>query len=81
MGLHMAPSEDEKGERAILTTREREIIRGEADVSDNYYYRVVSRVRDKISRVEGDLEILEQNHPELANELHEAVCGTGANDG
>ena len=70
----MAPSDSEKGERAILTTREREIIRGEADVSDNYYYRVVSRVRDKIGRVEADLEVLDENHSNLANELREAVC-------
>lgn len=70
----MGPSTDEMGDRAILTAREREIMRGEADVSDNYYYRVVSRIRKKIGKIDDDLEILDENHPELANELREAVC-------
>lgn len=70
----MGPDTSEKGNRAILTAREEEILRGEADVSDNYYYRVVSGVRGKIKRLEHDLEVLDENHPKLANELREAVC-------
>ncbi|ELY84288.1 hypothetical protein C486_00759, partial [Natrinema gari JCM 14663] len=31
--------------RALLTEREREILTGEADVTDNYRYSVESRVR------------------------------------
>lgn len=70
----MAPDENEKGNRAILTAREEEILRREADVSDNYYYRVVSGVRGKIKRLDHDLEVLDENHPKLANELRETVC-------
>lgn len=70
----MGPDESEKGNRAILTAREEEILRREADVSDNYYYRVVSGVRGKIKRLDHDLEVLDENHPTLANELRETVC-------
>ncbi|WP_245998429.1 hypothetical protein [Halalkalicoccus subterraneus] len=59
--------------RSLLTEREREIIRGEADVSESYYYRVVSRVRDKIEGLEHDLEVLE-HHETLADELRGVVC-------
>ena len=70
----MGPDTSEKGNRAILTAREEEILRGEADVTDNYYYRVVSGVRGKIKRLERDLEILDENHSKLATELRETVC-------
>lgn len=65
--------------RGLLTEREREILSGEADVSDNYRYRVVSRVRDKIENVRQDTELLEQHRPDLADELRDAVC-PGDND-
>lgn len=73
--------------RALLTDREIEILKREAGVSDKYYYRVVSRVRDKIERLEADMEILDDNHDTLGEELRETVCGglykdnTGGNDG
>jgi hypothetical protein len=60
--------------RGLLTEREREIIRGDADVSDNYRYRVVSRVRTKIENVENDVEILAENREDLLEELQEVVC-------
>ena len=63
-------------ERGLLTDREREIITGEADVSDDYRYRVVSRIRNKIVRLEEDVVILEQYRPDLYNELQETVCDT-----
>lgn len=69
----MAPEAD-KDYRAILTPREQEILSGEADVSDNYRYRVVSRVREKIEQLGDDLEVLDANHPKLASELRETVC-------
>lgn len=64
----------EKEYRAILTEREREILRGDADVSEKYYYRVVTRVRKKIQRVERDLEVLDEYHDTLGDELREVVC-------
>lgn len=61
--------------RALLTEREREIVSGEADdVSDEYRYQTVSRVRKRIRRLEGDLEALEA-HGDLGDELREVVCG------
>ena len=60
--------------RGLLTEREREIIKGEADVTDNYRYRVVSRVRTKIENVCEDVEILAENREDLLEDLQEAVC-------
>ena len=65
-------------ERGLLTDREREIIRGEADVSDDYRYRVASRIRNKIERVEGDVSILEEHRADLLEELREVVCEEGS---
>ena len=60
--------------RGLLTEREREIIRGDADVSDNYRYRVVSRIRTKIENIDEDVEILADNREDLLEELREVVC-------
>lgn len=73
-------SETEKEYRAILTPREREILSGEDDVSDSYYYRVVSRVREKIGRLNEDMKVLDEHHPDLAGELREAVCDEEVED-
>lgn len=60
--------------RGLLTPREREILSGEADVNENYRYRVVSRVRTKLEAVEEDVGILAQHRPDLLEEFREAVC-------
>ncbi len=60
--------------RGILTEREREILRGDADVSDNYRYRVVSRIRTKIDNMDDDIDILAENREDLLEELREVVC-------
>lgn len=39
------PVMPDKEYRAILTAREREILTGDAEVSDGYRYRVIARVR------------------------------------
>jgi len=66
--------------RAILTDREREILLGEADdVSEKYYGVVVTRVRNKIKRLEEDLRALEA-HDSLGDELREVVCGEDEDD-
>lgn len=59
--------------RALLTEREREIISGEADISDDYRYQTISRVRRRFDRLKTDLEYLE-HHDTLADELREVVC-------
>ena len=64
----------EKDYRAILTQREREILSGEADVSEKYYYRVVTRVRHKIEALENDIAVLDE-HDTLGDELRKIVCG------
>jgi hypothetical protein len=60
--------------RGLLTEREREILTGEADVSDSYRYRVVSRIRTKIENVDEDVEILADNREDLLKELQNVVC-------
>lgn len=60
--------------RALLTEDEDAILRGEKDVSEKYYYVVVSRVRKKIDKlVEDDMETLAE-HDTLADELRNGVC-------
>ncbi|KDE58528.1 hypothetical protein EL22_04100 [Halostagnicola sp. A56] len=63
--------------RGLLTEREREILSGDADVSDNYRYRVVSRIRTKMDALEDDVEVLEDHHEGLYEELQDIVCGGG----
>ncbi|QKY22262.1 hypothetical protein B4589_017850 (plasmid) [Halolamina sp. CBA1230] len=60
--------------RGLLTEREREILKGEADVSDNYRYRVISRVRTKIDNLGEDADILANNQKDLFEELRDVVC-------
>jgi len=60
--------------RGLLTDRKREIIRGDADISDSYRYRVVSRVRTKIENLDKDADILAENRNDLLDELREVVC-------
>jgi len=77
----MASTEPDGREyRALLTDREREILTGEADVSDDYRYRVVSRVRDKIDELQEDLALLEDHHDTLGEELRDAICDTAGSD-
>lgn len=59
--------------RAILTDRERELLRDE-DASDQRYV-AVSRVRTKIQEeLVEDASILQEHHPALYEELQDVVC-------
>lgn len=60
--------------RAIMTTTDRERIAGEAGDPDKKRYESVSRVRSRIDELEKDVEILEEHHPELLEELQDVVC-------
>jgi len=61
--------------RALLTDRERELIEGEEDVDDDLRYQAVSRVRRKIDEeLTTDVALLREHHPELYEELRDAVC-------
>ena len=66
--------------RALLTEREREILLGEGEeVSEKYYSVVVSRVRNKIERLEEDIPALDA-HDTLGDELREVVCDEEEDD-
>lgn len=59
--------------RALLTDRERDIISGRADdVSDEYRYQTVSRVRARMNELRGDLKALDE-HGKLGDELREII--------
>lgn len=62
--------------RGLLTDREREILGGEADVPSNYVYQIRSRVRGKIDRLDTDVDILDANHPDLADDVRTAVSAS-----
>lgn len=59
--------------RGLLTDRERDILTGEADVSRDYVYQIRHRVREKIQRLAADLEILDEHHPDIAEEVRDVV--------
>lgn len=62
------------GPRGLMTDREREILLGNADVSEKYYGVVVTRVRKRINRLaKEEIDALEA-HDTLADELRDAVC-------
>lgn len=59
--------------RAMLTDTERELL--DADEKSDRYYQAVSRIRRKINEeLTEDIRLLEENHPELLEELQEVVC-------
>ena len=64
--------------RALVPDREREIISGDADVSDNYEYKVKSTVRNRIrKRLGDDVEFLEEHFPEAYDMVIDEVCEDG----
>jgi len=66
--------------RGLLTPREREILSGDADVNEGYYYAVVSRVRKKIEKLDEDVQILRENHLALYSELQAAIAEDGSGE-
>ncbi|QLD85547.1 hypothetical protein HWV23_07345 [Natronomonas halophila] len=61
--------------RALLTDRERELIEEGEDADDDLRYQAVSRVRRKINEeLTTDVELLREYHPDLYDELRDAVC-------
>lgn len=78
MRVGLLPMADDR--RGLLTPREREILTGDADVTDEYYYSVVSRVRRKIQKTEDDAQVLKAHHKDLYQELRQAVSGEEERD-
>lgn len=61
--------------RALMTETERRRIAGEEDVEDVKRYQAITRVRNRIhDELTVDVELLEEHHPELLEELRNAVC-------
>lgn len=61
--------------RALMTDSERQRISGEANVDDNKKYQAISRVRNRINdELVRDVQVLEEHHPELLEELRDVVC-------
>jgi len=59
--------------RALLTETEREQIAGEH--GDSRRYQATSRVRGRIEdELTEDIEILQEHHPDLLEELRSIVC-------
>lgn len=64
-------------ERSLFTDRERAILSGEADVTDNYRYKVQSIARQRVRRIEKDVAVLRDHEPEMYGMLKERVCEIG----
>ncbi|QLG50243.1 hypothetical protein [Natrinema halophilum] len=61
--------------RALMTEREREIITGEAEVTDNYRYKVESLVRNRVKKkFATDIAVLKGHLPEAYEIIEEEVC-------
>lgn len=59
--------------RALLTATEREQIAGEH--GDDRKYQAASRIRRRIDEeLTTDVEVLQEQHPQLLEELREVVC-------
>jgi len=58
--------------RGLLTDKEREALAGEK--SDSYRYKTRSFFRDRLEKVERDVEVLADHDPDLLEELREIVC-------
>lgn len=66
--------------RALLTEREREVLRGEAEDVENpeqYRSKIRSRLKNRIPKLLRDLELLEAAEPELTEQVREEFCGRG----
>lgn len=59
--------------RALLTEKEREQIAGKH--GDKRRYEATSRVRSRVTdELTVDIDILEEHHPELLEEIRDVVC-------
>ena len=62
----------------LMTDRDREYIADEGDTSDSKRYQAISRVRTRINQeLPADIEVLEEHHEGLLEELRDVVCEDG----
>lgn len=65
--------------RALLTDREREVLRGDADGVENpaqYQSKIRSRLKRRLENLGEDYELLRACEPDLADRLHDEICET-----
>lgn len=77
MGIRSEP-DGHMDRRALLTEREREVLRGEADDVENlsqYQSKIRSRLKRRSERLEEDMGILREVEPEIADDIHQRICG------
>lgn len=60
--------------RALLTSGERDAIRGDEDMDQNTRNSHLSRIRRKMVKMREDAELLRKHHNELSRDLEDAVC-------
>jgi hypothetical protein len=61
--------------RGLITSTELERLENPDDVDDQKRYQSISRIRKRINdELPREIEILEQHHPELLEELQDVVC-------
>lgn len=63
--------------RGLLTDRERAVLQGDVDDVENpesYRQKIQSRVRKRTENAVTDLELLRDDDPEFADELHQMLC-------
>ena len=65
------------GYTAIMTETDRKRISGDSDDPPSKRYESTSRIRSRIAELEKDADILKEHHPDLYQELQEAVCEEG----
>lgn len=76
MGI-ASEQDDHMDRRALLTDREREVLRGEADDVENlrqYQSKVRTRVNNRLGRLEEDLQLLADVEPEISSEVYKRIC-------
>lgn len=71
--MYPANETDMAKQRALLTETERKQLRGEQ--GDQRRYEATSRIRRRLKdELTTDIQVLEESHPELLEELQEIVC-------
>ncbi|WP_229772992.1 hypothetical protein [Halarchaeum nitratireducens] len=64
-----------------MTETDREYISNAGDVEKNKRHQSISRVRKRINEeLPHDIDVLEEHHPELLEELRDVVCEGRADD-
>jgi hypothetical protein len=69
----MEEKSNQKKNRGLLTQLERDVITGEADVTDNHRYQVRFTLRERIDELATDVELIMEHDQEFQERLEEAI--------